>query len=209
MPTSDKTAHKYIKEALQRHASPTEKIRCLDLGMGGGETAYVIREYCPQARIVGLEIYAKYLLDEDLREYQRNNFGPLRHDLYDSLILGDMGDFRSYLPTVADNAFDFVIFGDSLEHVTGEEGEAALEQSRRVAARAVIVSTPLVRVKKGIMYWVPQGELFGNPHEAHRKLWRRDELEFLGGVWVGAGDRADCLVWDCRSPRALPITGSV
>lgn len=66
--------------------------------------------------------------------------------------------------------FDLVLLLDSLEHVAPERGRPFLRQLVE-RNRHVIVSVPNGRMD--------QGEVYGNPHEAH--MWTFDGLEEFAG----------------------------
>jgi len=215
MPFSDASAHVYLAEAIRARIEPGDAPTVLDCGTGCGMTAKVAKGVCPEARITGLEIFAPYVVDDAQREMQRSKWG-LHHHLYESMVIGQLADFRSYLLEAEyrfvrgirgvphkPQRFDFVIFGDSLEHVTEEEAVEAMVSAKRVARVAVIVCLPLEYIDgEGFRHWVPQGEVYGNPHEAHLKHWKREELEDLGLVHAGDGEIASVFVYDCQKELA-------
>ena len=195
MPYSDTTAHPALVAALKTMVYPGVAHTFLDCGVGAGWTAVLIQQACPIARITGLEIYAPYVLDKAIRAEVEADCG-LYHCLYESMVIGKLGDFRLFLPGQASDAYDFVIFGDSLEHVTRPEGEEALAAAQAVARRAVVAVVPSVRHVEGQDYVLDQGEVFGNEHEAHLTHWWPQELESFGGRAAGHGKFATVYVWE-------------
>ena len=193
MPFSDPTAHPILRDAIAERAAPGDTF--LDCGVGCGITGRIIREACDGATITGLEVYAPYVTSDKLRIMQRDQWG-LYHELYDSMVLGPEGEMCTWLDGTRSQQHDFVIFGDSLEHVTEAEAEEALADARAIARKAVLVTTPLKYLRDGVWYWVGQTEAFGNAHEAHLKHWQRHELEALGLTFLGSGEKASVFVWD-------------
>lgn len=90
--------------------------------------------------------------------------------LYDRLIVDD---FRN-----VSVAADLAIVGDCLEHVSHDEGEAYI---RRLMGEvdAIMLILPLGEY--------PQGEVDGNPFQAHRATWFDAEVRALFGEGLRAG----------------------
>jgi hypothetical protein len=128
----------------------------LDLGVGFGKWGVLLREVLDamygrcapgqwQREITGVEIHRKYL-----------------NPAWESY---DCVEIMNFVDLVW-NEHDLVLMMDSLEHLSPEVGRPFL--AKLVANnRHVIVSVP-----NGPM---PQGEVYGNPHEAH--LWTFNGLE--------------------------------
>lgn len=134
----------------------------LDIGAGSGTYARLLRSRLPHCRMTAVEIFAPYI----------DQFGLEK--LYDRVILGDAR-------TCALTSADVVLLGDVLEHQPLEDAAILWRRSRLLAERAVFVSLP-------IGPW-PQGEMFGNAHEAHLHVWTHDQVMDLGGVvdyWLGS-----------------------
>ena len=106
----------------------------------------------PQGTWTAVEIWEPYVHKYGLR------------NLYDTVILGDAREVDLGGP------YDLAIAGDVLEHVPDPEG---LFNRLRSVARYVLVQIPVV-------HW-PQGEVDGNPHEAHVA---EVDAEMLAG-WPG------------------------
>jgi len=73
---------------------------------------------------------------------------------------------------VPPGSYDAVIMLDLIEHLEPPEALELLARAERAARRRVIVSTP-----NG---FVPQGDVGGNPFQAHRSGWTPADLEALG-----------------------------
>ncbi|MDM8569289.1 hypothetical protein QUF50_07255 [Thiotrichales bacterium HSG1] len=71
------------------------------------------------------------------------------------------------LPTLADNDYELVLAIDILEHFTKEDGVQFLTQLKRIASKAVLVSTPKEFISQ---------EIEANPYENHRSWWKENEL---------------------------------
>lgn len=129
----------------------------LDVGVGAGTYATLMRPHLPSAWWVGIEIHEPYV----------ERFGL--HDLYDQLIIADVRRL-SELPAV-----DVVICGDVLEHMILEDACRVWRRCRAAARKAVFVAIPIV------LY--PQGGWEDNPYEAHLHTWSHSEvLHHLDGV---------------------------
>ena len=110
----------------------------IDVGAGSGTYAKLLRPYI-DARFVGIEIFPDYIDTYKLK------------DLYDEIWLEDV---RKYVNLEA----DLIIFGDVLEHMTVDQAVKVWEVAKR-GCKYGLISVPIVHY--------PQGEWFGNPHEAH------------------------------------------
>ena len=100
----------------------------------------------------GIEAWAPYVEQYELA------------DLYDRLIVDD---FRN----VSVEA-DLAIVGDCLEHVPHAEGEAYINRLMGEVG-AILLVLPLGEF--------PQGEVDGNPYQAHRATWTDEEVRLLMG----------------------------
>jgi len=161
--------------AIVGHAQQLQPASVLDVGTGMGQYGFLLRmnlEHVnlfeidgPSARqrprsqwglrIDGIEGYATYLT-------------PVHEYVYNEVFVGNALDI---LPTLADRAYDLVLAIDILEHLSAAEGRVFLAHCKRVANRAVLVSTPKL--------FVPQ-EVAANPLENHRSVWTEQELQDLG-----------------------------
>lgn len=92
---------------------------------------------------------------------------------------------------------DLVVAGDVLEHLPREDAVALLERivegpDDAPGANHILVSVPIVDS--------PQGEVDGNPHEAHLHQWDADDMDAvmasLGGkVETFRGGTLGCWWW--------------
>jgi SAM-dependent methyltransferase len=137
----------------------------LDVGVGFGKAGFLCREYLEvikgtyqkkywKTNIVGIEIYKPYLT-------------PAVDFLYDKIIIGDAFQI---LDTI--QPFDVILALDILEHFERERGFLLINKILKKAAKRVILTTPAK--------FIPQGEVFGNPHETHKSLWRREDFLKIG-----------------------------
>ncbi|PYM85822.1 MAG: hypothetical protein DME09_04355 [Candidatus Rokuibacteriota bacterium] len=158
----------------------------LDVGVGFGKYGFLFREYLDVAgaaaaggapdrrhwkvRIEGIEAYAPYVTD-------------LQRGIYDTIHIGEA---TALLPRLG--PWDLVFAGDVLEHFDPADGRRFLELARARATLGVLIVTPAVHFH--------QGEVFGNPREAHRSFWTAGDL---------AGyPAADVLVWRRQLVAFLP-----
>ena len=75
---------------------------------------------------------------------------------------------------------DCVIFGDVLEHVERDDAVALLLRAEAARAWNILVSVTMVDS--------PQGEVDGNPHEAHLHQWDADDMD---AVLAGLGGKVE------------------
>ena len=74
-------------------------------------------------------------------------------ELYDNVFVGDIANYY-YSP----EAYDVIIFGDVIEHMTVESASWVLTYAKCRAEQDIIVGVP---------FQYKQGELYGNPWERH------------------------------------------
>jgi len=131
----------------------------LDVGIGNGLYGLLVRQYVEGAgpfalarvRLDGIEVFEDYLTD-------------VQRTVYDDIRVGDAMDV---VPGLASGSYELALALDVIEHLPDPRGGELLRQLRRVA-RHVIVTSP-----RGEF---PQGELFGNVHEAHVSRWPPERL---------------------------------
>ena len=127
----------------------------LDLGIGSGRFGKLIKtRLLSRVRITGVEIWPKY---------RGRNWA-----YYDEIVIEDIRAFLAH----DSRAFDFVLLIDVLEHFEKPHGQEVLQDLKRRARRAIIVSTPITDY--------PQGAFRGNQYEVHRCIWRRRDLKAAG-----------------------------
>lgn len=120
----------------------------LDVGCGPGER---LAQY-PVAIRVGIDVHRPYLE----RFPRQAGLFPV---CLDARELG-----RVFLP----RTFDAVVFFDSLEHFTREEGLAVLEAAEAIAAKRVIVFTPRGFFPQEAWDYYAAG---GEAYQTHRSGW--------------------------------------
>ncbi len=143
----------------------------LDVGTGMGQYGYLARNNLenvnlfkvegaqgsqrPKAewrvRIDGIEAFPTYLT-------------PVHDYIYNHIMVGDALDI---LPGIASESYELVIAIDILEHFTKSDGLKFLAELKRVAKRAVLVSTPKDFLSQ---------EIEANPYENHRSHWLKEDL---------------------------------
>ena len=88
------------------------------------------------------------------------------------LVIGDAIDI---LPTINDHTYELVLAIDILEHFTKLDGLRFLWHLKRIASKAVLVSTPKEFLGQ---------EVEANPYENHRSQWSEEELAEQGFVEI-------------------------
>lgn len=157
MPFSDAEGKDWLADRIVGHAPAS----ILDIGVGAGTYAQLLRPLLPYVTLTGIEVHEPYVAMFDLDNW------------YEKLIIGDAREID--WPTV-----DVVIMGDVLEHMTYQDAAAMWDKARNTARTAVFASLPL-----GVH---PQGAEFGNEHERHVHSWTHRQFMRLPGVvgsWRG------------------------
>lgn len=132
----------------------------LDVGAGSGVYSRLFRPILPWATWVALEIHEPYVERYDLKLH------------YEQVIVENV-----LHANIGPDAFDVVILGDVLEHMTPNDAASALRRAHIWATKGVIASVPLGHC--------PQGPSEGNEHEAHVSEWAQQEfMEFVHGSVV-------------------------
>lgn len=132
----------------------------LDVGVGFGKYGVLAREYTDlrhgryyrkdwKVVIDGIEIFDPYV-------------NPV-WDIYDRVFCEDAVELLHHLKN-----YELVLLCDVIEHFEKSVGHAVLAECRRMATRAVIVSTPVIRY--------PQDPMHGNEHERHRSEWCQEDF---------------------------------
>lgn len=134
----------------------------LDVGVGAGTYAQLLRPHLPGTVMIGIEVFEPYRAMFDLDAH------------YDELLIGDAR-------TIPWPKTDVVIMGDVVEHMTYDDAVIVWRTARRAASAAVYVSVPII--------FAPQGADFGNEHERHRHTWTHADMLAMPGVvdsWAGS-----------------------
>lgn len=162
----------------------------LDVGAGLGQYGYLLRTRLEalnlfhiegdqgwlrpreewQIRIDGIEGFAGYIT-------------PVHEWAYNEIMLGEALEL---LDRIEDGRYELVIAIDILEHFDREPGLRLLEEMRRVASRAVLVSTPKE---------FHEQEVAANPYENHRSLWTEADLTTSGYTEVLPNEESWLAAW--------------
>ena len=176
MPTSDAEGKDWSLEKFRYHLPNT----VCDVGPGEGTYAKLFRPVHEGVWWTGIEVHRPYI-----KKYRLNSTKTRR--MYDELHVEDVRESESHL-----FHRDLVIFGDVLEHVERDDAVALLQRAEAAGAWNILVSVPIVDS--------PQGEVDGNPHEAHLHQWDADDMDAvmasLGGkVETFRGGTLGCWWW--------------
>lgn len=148
MPTSDAQGREWVADVLDMIGPDLKLI--VDVGPGDGTYERIYRSQTPNASWVGVEIWAPYVSRFSL------------HESYDSIVVCDILNYRW-----PEGGVDLVILGDVVEHMTEDIARIVLAQCKE-NARNIIVSLPIIESH--------QGEVDGNPYEAHLHQWSFDDM---------------------------------
>jgi hypothetical protein len=169
MPTSDKQG-KFIAKALIREADP---FRVWDVGCGDGTYSDLARDVT-SCHWVGIEIWRPYVEQFEL------------HKKYNSVAQTDIREVDMSFCAIPSNSL--IIFGDVLEHMPEDDARRVILRAKK-SFRWILVSLPIVHA--------PQGEVNGNPYEAHLKHWTFDEMhEVMGKCMAFKGSTLGVFWWD-------------
>lgn len=176
MPTSDKEG-KLISELLIEHHCPEEIV---DVGCGDGTYRDLMKwtNVDSYSYWVAVEVWEPYI--EQFR----------LEDKYDLVINKDVRNitFVPYTMSMADNKRRLIIFGDVLEHMPEDDARQLIVKAKE-NFRWILVSLPIIHA--------PQGEVNGNPYEAHIKHWTFDEMhEVMGKCMAFKGSTLGVFWWD-------------
>ena len=152
MPTSDHHNIVPILSVIQN----LQPRSVLDIGCGFGKYGVLIREYLDvwqerleplswKTHIVGVEAFAPYK-------------NPIIEYVYDEV---HVGPAEQVVPSLG--SFDLVLIADVIEHLERSAAVALVKRCLEIST-VLIISTP--------REFYPQGDVFGNPYEIHRILWR-------------------------------------
>lgn len=148
MPTSDAEGKQWSQELIIQHAP----LKIVDVGCGDGTYARLLRECGWEGVLYGVEIWDPYVAEYGLSS------------LYDELMVADIRDIG--WPSLPERG-QMIIFGDVLEHMPKADALEVLEKAQEYFGY-ILVSLPIVHS--------PQGEVNGNPYEAHLHQWEFWEM---------------------------------
>ena len=142
----------------------------LDVACGFGRWGFLAREYCDifearyekqhwQTRIDAVEIFENYIC-------------PHHRYIYDHIYITPIEKFVVDMPK-----YDVIYVGDLIEHLSKPIALNILSALAAHANQAMIVGVPLGST------W-PQGEVLGNPFEAHVSVWSPNDLRSAGASYL-------------------------
>lgn len=160
MPTSDAQGREWVAEILDAIGPDLKLI--VDVGPGDGTYERIFRCQTPNANWIGVEIWAPYISRFNL------------WDSYDTVVCCNIMDYKW------PEGVDLVILGDIVEHLPEADARLLLETCKK-KAKNVIVSLPIIDSH--------QGEVDGNPYEAHLYQWKFEQiLELMTPCSAWRGD---------------------
>jgi hypothetical protein len=154
MPTSDAEGKDWSLRLFKKHKPNT----VTDIGPGEGTYAKLFRPEHHGVWWTAIEIHKPYVAKYKLKNTKT------RTGMYDELHIEDARES-------ADHLFhrDLVIAGDVLEHMDRDDAVALLQRIEQAGAWHILVSLPIVGSQ--------QGEVDGNPHEAHVHQWDAKDMD--------------------------------
>lgn len=176
MPTSDTEGKDWSLDRFRFHLPNT----VTDVGPGEGTYARLFRPVHEGVWWTAVEIFRPYV-----RKYGLKSTKTRR--MYDEIHVEDIRQSEDHLLHR-----DLVIFGDLLEHVERDDAVTLLQRAEAAGAWNILVSVPIVESI--------QGEVDGNPHEAHLHQWDVDDMDTVMGELGGRvesmrGSTLGCWWW--------------
>lgn len=167
MPYSSDEGKAFIKSYLGDFTTSPNSF--LDVGVGSGTYADLLKPLFKNAYWHGVEVWMPYVAEFELTTK------------YDALVIADAREYLLQLSLSNASLFDVVILGDIVEHMSKEDA-LILWHAARVIGDTVIMSLPIVHY--------PQGAEHSNPYETHVvDDWTHDKVlnTFFGFTswWVG------------------------
>lgn len=180
MPTSDAEGKDW---SLARFKAAEPNTVC-DIGPGEGTYARLFRPAHHGIWWTAIEIHKPYIAKYKLKSTKTRV-------MYDEIHVEDVRDSEDHL-----FHRDLVIAGDVLEHMPREDAVALLQRIESAGAWNILVSLPIVDSQ--------QGEVDGNPHEAHVHQWDPDDMDSIladlgGKTEAMRGSTLGCWWWSRRA----------
>lgn len=166
MPTSDAEGKDWSLARFERHQPNT----VTDIGPGEGTYARLFRPAHHGIWWTAIEVHKPYITKYKLKSTKTRV-------MYDEIHVEDVRDSEDHL-----FHRDLVIAGDVLEHMPREDAVALLQRIEAAGAWNILVSLPIVDSQ--------QGEVDGNPNEAHVHQWDPDDMD---AVLAGLGGKAEAM----------------
>lgn len=177
MPTSDAEGKDWSLGWFRYHLPNT----VTDVGPGEGTYAKLFRPVHEGVWWTAIEIHKPYIAKYKLKSTKTRR-------MYDEIHVEDVRESEDHL-----FYRDLVVLGDVAEHLPREDAVALIRRIEKAGAWNILVSVPIVDS--------PQGEVDGNPHEAHLHQWDADDMDQvlagLGGkVETFRGGTLGCWWWN-------------
>lgn len=137
--------------------------RVLDVGVGFGRWGVLVREFCENW--FGREVPADWEVHVEGIEAFADCIADYHQGFYDKIHLGDA---RQILPSLLEEGWDMMVFGDILEHFDKEEAVGLL--------RGAIQSSTYVLVNVPLGAGWGQAGKYGNPFECHLSEWTIEDF---------------------------------
>lgn len=164
MPWSETGRRPWVLSQLRQRGALDDIFSVVDAGAGSGGWHTFLAPSLPGAIWTVIEIHEPYITRFRLRER------------YGHVMPFDLRDLDPF-PRA-----DLVIFGDVLEHMVAADAVTVWNRARE-ASRWLVLALPVLPY--------PQGEVEGNPHEAHLHDWDIPSvLESFAGIVAHCGPPA-------------------
>lgn len=148
--------------------------KILDIGTGYGKWGFLVKKFFWEISgndeaipmVGGIDIFLPHLLSLK------------KTSIYDFLI-----NCNAARIPLKNNSFDTIIAVEILEHLNKNDGLTFIEETKRVAKKRVIISTPNFKCPRDGM----KGYDGYNVYESHLSQWKVSELKSLGFRCYGIG----------------------
>lgn len=165
----------------------------LDVGAGMGQYGFLLRIALEDVNLFQIEGDKAWQRPKGEWQYQIDGIEgfagymtPVHEWAYNRVMIGDA---LTRLAEIPSESYELVIAIDILEHFDVQTGTLFLSELRRVASKAVLISTPKTFCAQDVE---------ANPYENHRSVWSDNELadagfdELLGNdeSWIAAWRRS-------------------
>lgn len=166
MPMSDPSHRPWVLNLLRKASADDLTLiqSAVDAGAGLGGWKEFTGPWMPSCAWTAVEIHAPYV-ERFIMQHR-----------YQRVLVADLRDLDPF------PAADVVFFGDVLEHMPAGDAVKVWDRARAVSWRLVLG----IPVRD-----YPQGEVLGNPHEAHVSTWSTESvLASFAGIYAHR-DNAD------------------